>query len=148
MIAGDSGTGEGTYYFDARLSSCPGGESLESDTTPSCASNAPGPNAKTLMQLGSNNVIAIKALAGSPASDETRERYCGKQVIISVNGNQIQAPDGGDFFVWDGCETCSDETLDFTVSGLLAVNSDACTLGIVKGIQYQITNTQVQNFVA
>lgn len=142
----------GTYYYDTKLSECPGGNSVQNVANgfPSCASYAPGPDQLTLQQLGSNNVIAIGELfKKSEDAPDHRAQYCGKQVIVTANGKKVEAPDGGDFFVWDGCEACSTSNrVDFSVSGLLAVNSNACSLGLVPGVQYQITDAQVRNFVA
>lgn len=149
FYVGTSGDAEGTYYYDVKLSECPGGSSVQDVAAgiPTCASYTPGPDQVSLQQLGSNNVIAIGQLF--QASDDARSQFCGKQVLVTVDGNQIGAPDGGDFYVWDGCEECStSDRIDFSVSGLLAVNSDACSLGVVPGVHYEITDTQVRDFVA
>ncbi len=70
------------------------------------------------------------------------------QVVVTYNGRQVQAPDDGDFFVWDGCEACAGGgRIDFSVSGLTAVNSQACTLGVVPGVSYQVLDVQVKAFV-
>ena len=40
----------------------------------------------------------------------TRAQWCGKKVVVKgPNGNQIFAPDGGDFFIWDGCQVSGGE---------------------------------------
>lgn len=71
----------------------------ENDGVPTCASFAPGPNQQTLRQVGSNNVIAIDNQL--LATQEGRAKYCGKKVVVTrADGSVVQAPDGGDFFVW------------------------------------------------
>lgn len=70
--------------------------------------------------------------------------------MVTANGVPVAAPDGGDFFVWDGCERCSgagNTFIDFSVSGLRNANSNACTLGVVPGLAYTIYDTQVKAFV-
>ena len=75
-------------------------------------------------------------------------RYCGKQVKITYQGREIKAPNGGDYFVWDGCEACASmNRIDFSVPGLKNINSNACNLGVVPGVSYTITDVQVQPFV-
>lgn len=103
----------------------------------------------TLAQRNTNNVIAIGQLY--MASSAARAKWCGKKVIVTKNGVQVKAPDGGDFFVWDGCQACSEQSnsiLDFSLTALQKVDSNACTVGIVPNIQYQITSVQVLPFVA
>ena len=120
---------------------------------PSCASYIPGPNQLTMTQLNSSNVIAIGQLASTP-SQATRMAYCGKQVIVTVNGVQVAAPDGGNFFVWDGCEACATNynfnNIDFSLPGLGAVagsDASACQQGKVPNVSFQVTNVQVKAFV-
>ena len=75
------------------------------------------------------------------------------QVIVTVNGQQVTPPDGGSFFVWDGCEACATtrpNNIDFSLGGLGAVTNSitsACQQGIVPGVSFQITNVQVKQFV-
>ncbi|KAG2428341.1 hypothetical protein HXX76_010487 [Chlamydomonas incerta] len=141
----------GTYYYDVRTK-CPQDVAYsENNGYPSCASWNQATGAQlTMKQLNTNNIIAIGQLTGNP-SPATRTKWCGKKVVISVNGQTITAPDGGDWFVWDGCLQCSREgnnKLDFSVSGLTKINKAACTLGVVKGITYQILDVQIKKFVA
>lgn len=135
----------GTFYYDIRGAVCPGIITFpENDGYPSCASFAPGPNQLTLRQLNSNNVIAIdNNLLGS-----NRAKYCGKKVIVTYNGQQITAPDGGDFFVWDGCAACIGGTIiDFSLSGLQRVTANACTVGKVPGVSFRVVDVVVRQFV-
>ena len=72
-------------------------------------------------------------------------------MIKNSNGAIIPAPDGGDWFVWDGCQACNEQTgnqrIDFSVSGLRQISADACNLGNVKGFSWEIQNVQVLPFV-
>ena len=62
---------------------------------------------------------------------------------------QVNAPDGGDFYVWDGCAACvGGVRIDFSVSGLRNVESDGCEKGVVPGVTWTVTNTQIKKFVA
>jgi hypothetical protein len=64
-------------------------------------------------------------------------------------GLQVNAPDGGEFFVWDGCAACvGGVRIDFSVSGARNVEADACTVGVVPGVSWSVSSTQVKNFVA
>lgn len=104
-----------------------------------------GPNQQTIRGVGSNNIVAIDAgvLGGNRAG------LCGKKAIITYNGKQVAAPDGGDFFVWDACAACvGGGKIDFSVSGIKSANPNACTLGVVPGVSWQVVDTQVRPFVA
>jgi hypothetical protein len=142
-----SGSNAGaTYYYDLRTR-CPQDASgyAENNGYPACTSWAPGPNQRTLAQEGSNNVVAIDMnhLAANRAS------LCGKKVLVYKNGVQVAAPDGGDFFVWDGCQACiGGGKIDFSVSGARKVDAGACTVGVIPGVTYQVVNQQVRQFVA
>lgn len=140
-----SGKGDGTYYFDVKTK-CPLDPNYpETDGIPLCASNTAGPNQQTLRQVGSNNVIAIDANVISP----NRAGFCGKKILVFKDGKPVAAPDGGDFFVWDGCGACvNGQRLDFSVSGILNVSPDGCNLGVVPGVSWQVVDTQVRPFVA
>lgn len=66
---------------------------------PANAGSAPHHHTGAGGQVGSNNVVAIDStLLATPAG---RARYCGKKVVVRrADGSIVQAPDGGDFFVW------------------------------------------------
>lgn len=142
-----SGTVYGTYYYDINQNICPN-QFLATGGITKCESNTAGPNQLTLSKRG-NNVIAIGELFG--ADNAGRAKYCGKQVIVTYKGARISAPDGGDFFVWDGCEDCHNKVdggrIDFSLSGLRRLNPNACNDGKYSGVSYQITTTQVHSFV-
>ncbi len=77
-------------------------------------------------------------------------RWCGKQVIVYHNGQRISAPDGGDFFVWDGCQACAAsgmQKIDFSAPGIQRVDPNGCNLGVVPNVSYKITDKQVKQFV-
>lgn len=70
---------------------------------------------------------------------------------MTVNGAPVTAPDGGSFFVWDGCEACATtynfKNFDFSLPGLGAVTGSvgaACQQGVVPDVSFQITNVQVK----
>ncbi|EFJ41579.1 chitinase, lysozyme [Volvox carteri f. nagariensis] len=141
-----SGSGSGTYYYDLRTT-CPQnpGGFPENNGYPYCASYDPSaPTYKTLAQLGSNNVIAIDRNVLSA----NRAGLCGKKILVFKDGVPVTAPDGGSFFVWDGCEACvGGGRIDFSLSGLQRAASDACSLGVVPGISWQVVDEVVQQFV-
>ncbi|GFR40019.1 hypothetical protein Agub_g554 [Astrephomene gubernaculifera] len=140
-----SGSGSGTYYFDIKTT-CPSEPRgyPETDGYPSCASWTPGPNQQTLRQVNTNNVVAID----NNVLSANRAKLCGKKVLVYRNGVQVKAPDGGDFFVWDGCAACiGGGRIDFSVSGLKSVSADGCNQGVVPGVSWQVVDVQVRQFV-
>ena len=154
--------GSGTWYYVTPAYTGPtcDGSSLASFISandyaggyPSCASYTPGPNQLDMVQLNSSNIIAIGQLFNGGAAN--RQLYCGKQVVVSYNGQVVSPPDGGSFYVWDGCEACATtynfNNIDFALPGLGAtVGSDAmaCQQGKVARISFEVTNVQVKTFV-
>jgi hypothetical protein len=139
-----SGSGQGTYYYDIKTP-CPQDPAgyAETNGDPLCTSNNPA-FWKTIRQYGTNNIIAMdSSLIGS-----NRAKYCGKQVVVKRNGVCVAAPDGGDFFIWDGCDACvGGVRLDFSVSGARAVDSNACIKGVIPGVSWEVTDKQVVAFV-
>ena len=131
----------GTWYYDVR-DAC--GKQQETDGYPECASFTAGPDQQTLRQTGSNNAIAINSdLVGGD-----RTKYCGKKIHVYHYGNEVSAPDGGDWFVWDGCDACRQNTIiDFSASGLRMFDSDACNKGVIQGVTWFVTEEQVHKFV-
>lgn len=141
-----SGSGSATYYYDVKTS-CPQDPNgyPENDGYPTCASFTKGPDQLTLRQLGSNNVVAIDR----DFLKTRRDSLCGKAITVMVNGQKVTPPDKGEFFVWDGCEACvGGVRADFSVSGARNVNPDACGRGVVPGISWKVSDTQVRKFVA
>jgi hypothetical protein len=141
-----SGSGSGTYYYDVRTQ-CPQDTNgyPETDGYAACESYAPGPNQQTLRQGNTDNVVAIDM----NLLKANRAQLCGKQIIVSYNGAPVSAPDGGDFYVWDGCAACvGGGRIDFSVSGLENVDPNACELGVVPGVSWQVVDVQSRPFVA
>lgn len=134
-----------TYYYDLHTS-CPQdphGYPGTNNGYPLCTSHSPD-NYKTLRQYGSNNVIAIDA----EVLGEARAALCGKKAIVRVNGRRVEAPDGGDFVVWDGCAACAKEAIvDFSVSGARRINPQACQIGAIEGITLDVVDEQVWEFI-
>jgi len=139
-------SGFGTFYYDVKDSFC--GSFPENNGFPKCTSNTPGAAQQTMQQINTDNIVAIGQLFG--ADEAGRAEWCGKKVVVAdADGNPVSAPDGGDFFVWDGCQRCAQDNnnvLDFSFSGLKNVNPDACTQGKVP-LSFTILNTQVMQFV-
>jgi hypothetical protein len=139
-----SGLGLGSYYYDAFGELCP----FETVQYPenlgiaSCESYFTGPNQIPLKDHSSNNLIAIdNTLLQEPGG---REKFCGKRVIVRYNGvliNQV-------FVVWDGCTACLDGArLDFSRSALVDIDPEACNLGLLQGISWNVIDEQVMEFV-
>jgi hypothetical protein len=98
------------------------------------------------LQVGSNNVVAIDAAV----LGANKAALCGKQVrVYKADGTRVAAPDGGDFFVWDGCAACvGGGKIDFSVRGARNVDANACALGVIPGVRFEVTDVQMKPFVA
>lgn len=146
VLYSSSGTQSGTYYYSTNTN-CPSEPNgyAETDGYPSCASYAPGPDQQTIRQIGSNNIVAIDSnLLGGD-----RAKYCGKEIQIFHNGSPVASPDGQPYFVWDGCDACQGGSrIDLSVNGLRLVDSNACDLGVVPGVTWQVTDRVIKTFVA
>ena len=69
--------------------------------------------------------------------------------MFNKSGQQVAAPDGGNFFVWDGCAACvGGGKIDFSVSGARNIDANACTLGLIPGVGFKVVDEQVQPFIA
>lgn len=132
----------GSYYYDVKNPSCPGAKGLASGYG-ICASVTPGSNQQTLQQMNTNNIVALDANFFGGWSQ--RSKWCGKQVVISRNGKQINPPDGGNWFIWDSCGTPG--RMDFSFTGLQQFDSNACQDGLVSGLSVTVYNNQVHSFV-
>ena len=139
-----TGAGSGTFYYDVTKRSCFGPPYAENKGYPTCTSHDPK-YWKTLEAYGSNRIVAIDNRLLS--TEEGRKKYCGKQIRVYKNGVEVS---GGPFVVFDGCEACASKSLiDFSLSALDAIdNGQACNDGVVPGISWSVTNTQVIPFVA
>lgn len=140
-----SGTASGTYYYDIRTP-CPQDASGYPETNGySTCTSFDLSKVQTLAQTGSNNVVAIDRTLLQGAG---RAIYCGKKVLVYKNGEQVAAPDGGDFFVWDGCQACEGGgRIDFSVSGAKEIDADACNVGVIPGVTFRVVDEQVKPFV-
>lgn len=103
-----------------------------------------------MTQVNTSNIIAIGQLFNNQAN---RALYCGKQVVVTVGGKKVTPPDGGSFFVWDGCEACAIQynfqNIDFSLPGLgVVAGSEASALdqGVIPGVSFQVTDVQVKKF--
>lgn len=79
-------------------------------------------------------------------NQNSRNTWCRKQIKILYNNQQIF---GKYFLVWDGCSDCAIyPRLDFSLSGLQQMDTNACPDRIINGgTSYEITNTQIRQFV-
>lgn len=142
-----SGSGFGTYYYDV--------QQVETCGTSFAAQNK-GPlecslvTALSLDQVNSNYVVAMNhtQLVGDMAA------YCGKKVIVSVNGKPSSLP----LFIGDGCARCAGGSassnswdpngapgLDFSYSVLSQLSSDACAAGHID-ITWEIVDESIFTF--
>lgn len=139
-----SGKGFGTYYFDIKQTKACGADfSLQNKGSVMCSWT----KGRTLNDINSNNLVAMANTALKTA--DGRNKYCGKRVIVTVNGKKSNIP----FFIGDGCERCahgSDSTwnpngaagLDFSYSQLAALSSEACAKGHIS-ISYEIVDEKL-----
>ena len=138
-----------SYYYDKiSTNTCGEGRDPVVSGYTKCESYTRGPNQLPLAQRNTNNIIAIGELFGGSEAD--RATWCGKQVVVTYKGRQITAPDGGDFYVWDGCEACSspmDVRMDFSASAAQEMDPAVCTNGLVPGVNWVITSKQAVPFL-
>ncbi|KAJ3139378.1 hypothetical protein HK100_011715 [Physocladia obscura] len=135
-----SGSGDGTYYYDVTGLTCDGqAEYPENNGYTSCEPSAPP--YETLLERDNNYIVALAV----DQMNGNKEKLCGKRVIISYNGQVVE----GNFVVWDSCVACAGGVrLDFSLSALETIDSQACTLGVVPGINWEVTDEQVIPYVA
>ncbi|KAJ3060710.1 hypothetical protein HDU98_003365, partial [Podochytrium sp. JEL0797] len=138
-----SGSGHGSYYYDITGAGCSSQPALASALVTEAGgytSCEPSTGYKTLAARGDNHIVAL-ALDQMNAN---KAGLCGKQVVVKYNGQVVQ----GNFVVWDSCEACTGGVrLDFSLGELLGINADACALGIVPGISWEVTDVQVIPYV-
>lgn len=141
------GKGFGTYYYDIQQRQACGAD-FNNQNMGSVMCN--WIQAKSLNDVNSNNLVAMSNLPLKTA--EGRAKYCGKRVIVTVNGKKSDIP----FFIGDGCERCahgSDSVwnangaagLDFSYSALSQLSPLACQNGHID-ISYEIVNETLYNF--
>ncbi|KAJ3112519.1 hypothetical protein HK100_002303 [Physocladia obscura] len=133
-----TGSGVGSYYYDVTGITC-------NNNPPYAETNGyafcePGTGYKTLAQRGNNYIVALAV----DQMNSNKAGLCGKQVIVSYNGKVVPEI----FVIWDACAACSGGVrLDFSVTALLGINPNACALGLVPGITWQVTDTQIIPYV-
>ena len=96
QIAIYSGTGFGTYYYNiGQTNACGSDFAAQNEGFVECSPLA----ALSLNQINSEYLVAMNhsQLVGNMA------KYCGKRVIVSVNGVPSSLP----LFIGDGCKHCS-----------------------------------------
>ncbi|KAM0744664.1 hypothetical protein ACQRIT_000048 [Beauveria bassiana] len=141
------GKGFGTYYYDVQQpQTCGTDLSLQNQGSVMCNFNS----ALSLNDINTNNLVAMSNL---PLKTQAgRAQYCGKRVIVTVNGVVSDTP----FFIGDGCERCahgSDSTwdpngaagLDFSYTALDALSPSACQNGHID-ISFDIVNETLYHF--
>lgn len=143
-----SGAGFGTYYYDVEtVSAC--GTSFEYQNMGPVMCNQQ--TALTLNDINSNYIVAMNntQLGSDPSL------YCGKKVVVSVNGQASDLP----LFIGDGCQRCGEGSpdastwnaqgapgLDFSLSVLNKISDGAgCTDGHVD-ITWEIVDETLYNF--
>ncbi|KAJ6790399.1 hypothetical protein PWT90_10309 [Aphanocladium album] len=141
------GKGYGTYYYDIKQRQACGAD-FNSQNQGSVMCN--WSNAKSLNDINSNNLVAMSNLPLKTA--EGRAKYCGKRVIVTVNGVKSNIP----FFIGDGCERCAHGSdsqwnangaagLDFSYSALSQLSPQACQKGHID-ISYEIVDETLYHF--
>ncbi|TQV96415.1 hypothetical protein V2A60_003182 [Cordyceps javanica] len=141
------GKGFGTYYYDIeQRQAC--GTDFNNQNLGSVMCN--WYTAKSLNDVNSNNLVAMSNLPLKTA--EGRAKYCGKRVVVTVNGVKSSIP----FFIGDGCERCAHGTdsqwnangaagLDFSYSALSQLSPLACQNGHID-IEYEIVDETLYHF--
>ncbi|KAJ3069543.1 hypothetical protein HDU98_007383, partial [Podochytrium sp. JEL0797] len=134
-----SGSGSGTYYYDVNNAVCPGAPLYpENQGYTSCE---PSTGYQTLASRNTNFIVALAV----DQMNGNKANLCGKRVVVKHNGQVVP----GTFVVWDSCAACTGGVkLDFSLSALQQISSDACFLGVVPGVSWEVTDEQVIPYVA
>ncbi|KFY06517.1 hypothetical protein V492_08019 [Pseudogymnoascus sp. VKM F-4246] len=142
------GSGFGTYYYDVeQVDACGTSFAAQNTGTVMCSHIDVLP----LTEINSNYVVAMNNTELSADLDQ----YCGKKVIVSVNGKKSDLP----LFIGDGCQRCgtgaSDAKtwdaqgapgLDFSYSVLNELSGDAaCDNGHID-ISWEIVDESIHKF--
>ncbi|KAJ3063028.1 hypothetical protein HDU98_001107 [Podochytrium sp. JEL0797] len=134
-----SGSGSGTYYYDIYNQVCPGfTHYAENQGITACE---PSVGYQTLAQRNNNNIVAIAVdqLSANKAG------LCGKRVVVKYNGEEVE----GNFVVWDACVACTGGVkIDFSLGALQKIEPNACHMGVVPGMSWEVTDEQVIPYVA
>ncbi|KAJ5120359.1 uncharacterized protein N7515_009747 [Penicillium bovifimosum] len=142
------GTGFGTYYYDVRqVEACDTSFVAQNLGPLECSSQ----NALSLNHVNSNYVVAMN----HSQLKLDMSKYCGKRVIVTVNGEQSNLP----LFIGDGCQRCAGGSassdvwnavaapgLDFSYSVLEELSGGAaCADGHIQ-IAWEIVDDTIYNF--
>lgn len=141
------GKGFGTYYYDIQQRQACGAD-FNNQNLGSVMCN--WSTAKSLNDVNSNNLVAMSNLPLK--TPEGRAKYCGKRVIVTVNGVKSDIP----FFIGDGCERCAHGSdsqwnpngaagLDFSYSALSQLSPLACQNGHID-LEYEIVDESLYHF--
>ncbi|KAL4887985.1 hypothetical protein BDV59DRAFT_196836 [Aspergillus ambiguus] len=152
IYAGDTrtisrGSGFGTYYYDVdQVHACGTAFEFQNSGPVGCGVE----NYISLNQIDSNYLVAMNntQLVGN------WNTYCGKRVIVSVNGQSSSLP----LFIGDGCTRCSNGPestnvwnpagapgLDFSYSVLNELSANACADGHIS-ITWEIIDEMIYPF--
>lgn len=141
-----SDVGYGTYYYDVfDKDACLADPGMDKNPV-ECSHEI----YLSLEEINSDYLVAMNHT--QLASD--LGRWCGKRVIVSVNGKPSDMP----FFIGDGCGRCSRDLtegdewnsagapgLDFSFAALNKFNSEACEKGHID-ISWDIVDEQIYDF--
>jgi hypothetical protein len=143
-----SGQGFGTYYYDIeQVNSC--GTTFENQNKGGVMCSS-----ATLLSLDKMNTDYVVAMNNTQLGTDP-SRYCGKRVIVSVNGQQSDLQ----LFIGDGCQRCglgssvSDiwnaegaPGLDFSYTVLDKLSGgNACNAGYIA-ISWEILDEKIYDF--
>ncbi|KUL81544.1 hypothetical protein ZTR_10060 [Talaromyces verruculosus] len=143
-----SGSGFGTYYYDVQqIDAC--GTSFEYQNMGGVHCSLQ--TTLSLTQINSNYLVAMN----NTQLSADMSRYCGKKVIVSVNGQPSDLP----LFIGDGCERCGTGSatatswdaagapgLDFSYEVLNELSGGAaCADGHID-ISWEIVDETLYNF--
>ena len=142
-----SGTGFGTFYYNVgQVHACSNDFTFQNEGLVECSLST----ALSLDQINSEYLVAMNhsQLIGDMAM------YCGKRVIVSVNGVPSSLP----LFIGDGCQRCGTGSpsstvwdpngapgLDFSYSVLSELSANACIDGHIP-ISWEIVDETLYNF--
>ena len=142
-----SGTGFGTYYYDIQqVDACDTSFATLNMGQLECS-------LETVLTLDQVNLDYVVAMNRTQLSEDM-DIYCGKQVIVSVNGQPSSLP----LFIGDGCVRCANGSassdtwdpngspgLDFSYTVLSELSSSACADGHID-ITWEIVDETLYNF--
>jgi len=134
-----------TFYFssDGTGGKCGPANNIqffpESNGYTSCEPNS---GYQTLRQRNNDNIVAI------PISLMDKAKYCGKRVIVTING---QERDDLPLVVWDSCSACGEPGnggLDFSSNTFAElVGVERCSEGRIKGeMSWRIVDEQIMDW--